>query len=152
MKRMLLAASMVLLVSSTSFGAEGPCLRYEPAVVHLLGRVVRRTFPGPPNYENIQKGDQPETQALLKLDQPICVLGDPKDELNSEDEHDQRLVTLVPASGMKMASFLGARVRVEGTLFHAITMHHRTPVLITVKRITRVGGPAATKPDADRSR
>jgi len=106
--------------------------------VQLLGRVVLRTFPGPPNNESIQTGDRAERQALLQLDQPICVLGNPKDELNGDSERDQRVVTLVPASGMNLARYAGARVHIEGTLFHAHTGHHRTPVVIKVRRITHI--------------
>ncbi len=152
MKRKLLAILIVLLPWLSCLGAEEACLRYGPAVVQLSGRVFLRTFPGPPNYKSIRTGDRAETQVLLKLGQPICVLGDPKDEINSEDERDQRLVTLVPASGMKLASYAGARVRVEGTLFHAQTGHHRTPILIEVTRITRVGRPGAGRTGADQSR
>jgi Domain of unknown function (DUF4431) len=139
MKRTLFAALMVLLSSLSCLAAEEACVRYKPAVVQLLGRVFLRTFPGPPNYESIRKGDRAETQALLDLDQPVCVLADPKDTINSEDERDQRLVTLVLASGMKLASYVGARVRVDGTLFHAHTGHHRTPILVEVSRMTRLG-------------
>jgi hypothetical protein len=116
--------------------------------VQLSGRVVLRTFPGPPNYESIRKGDRAETQLLLKLDQPICVLADAKDALGSEDERDQRLVTLVTGSGITLANYARARVRVEGTLFHAHTGHHRTPVLVEVRRITRVGGPGGVRSGA----
>ncbi len=141
MKRTLFAALMVVLSSLSCLAAEEACVRYEPAVVQLLGRVCLRTFPGPPNYESIRKGDRAERQALLELDQPICVLADPKDGINSKDERDQRLVTLVHASSTKLASYLGARVRVEGTLFHAHTAHHRTPILVEVSRITRLARP-----------
>ena len=140
MKRVFLSALLFVLHALDSLAAGEACFRYEPAVVQLSGRLMLRTFPGPPNYESIQKGDRAETQALLELDRPICVLADAKDGPNSDDERDQRVVTLVPASGLRAARNTGARVRVEGTLFHAQTGHHRTAVLIEAKRITRLGG------------
>jgi hypothetical protein len=152
MKRVFFTVVMLLFPSWSSLSNAQPCLRYEPAVVQLLGQVVLRTFPGPPDYESIRRGDRAETQALLKLDQAICVLGDPKDEINSEAERDQRLVTLVPPSGMNLANYAGAQVRVEGPLFHAHTAHHHTSLLLRVTRITRVGGPRAKKPGIDPSR
>ncbi len=138
-KKTILAALLLLLPSLACPRAEEACLHYDPAIVQLSGRVVLRVFPGPPNYENTKKGDRPEKQALLDLDHPICVSGDPNSEINSEDEHDQQMVTLVPAPGMNLDSYAGARVRIEGKLFHAHTGHHRTPVLITVLQISRIG-------------
>ena len=43
------------------------------------GTLERKTFPGPPQYESIAAGDEPETVWLLKLDAPVCVSADPND-------------------------------------------------------------------------
>jgi hypothetical protein len=138
MKRMLLAILMVGQPLSGGLVAEESCLRYEPAVAQLRGHVCLRTFPGPPNYESIKTGDRPERQVLLKLDEPVCILADSNDRTTSQDEHDQQLITVVPPVGMKLARYVGAHVRVEGTLFHAITAHHHTPVLVQMGRIARL--------------
>lgn len=58
---------------------ETACLAYGPSLVTLKGVLTRRTFPGPPNYESIRKGDRPETYWLIELAQPICVNADPKE-------------------------------------------------------------------------
>src|SRR5262245_65423772 len=34
-----------------------------------------RIFPGPPNYEDVRKGDTPEPTYILKLDEPVCATG-----------------------------------------------------------------------------
>jgi hypothetical protein len=35
--------------------------------VSLRGKLIRHTFPGPPNYENIKEGDCPETRWVLEI-------------------------------------------------------------------------------------
>ena len=49
------------------------CLSYEPATVSLRGTIRRHTFPGPPTYQSVAGGDQPEQVWVLHLSQPICV-------------------------------------------------------------------------------
>src|SRR5262245_40055595 len=39
------------------------------------GRLNYRIFPGPPNYEDVRKGDTPEPTYILKLEEPICATG-----------------------------------------------------------------------------
>lgn len=51
------------------------CFSYEPAVVNLKGVIDHTTFTGPPNYESIKDGDQPETYRILYVNKPICVEG-----------------------------------------------------------------------------
>src|SRR5690242_5188894 len=52
------------------------CLPYEPLIVELRGVLIQRTFPGPPNYESIRKGDRAETSWLLDRPDSICVQED----------------------------------------------------------------------------
>lgn len=65
----------VLLLSATacpgSVAAE--CLRY--GVVSLTGRLVQQTYPGPPDYQSVTKGDEPLVIWILQLDRGICVAG-----------------------------------------------------------------------------
>lgn len=42
--------------------------------VRFVGSVSRETFPGPPNYENIDDGDEPETVWILTIATPNCVV------------------------------------------------------------------------------
>jgi hypothetical protein len=42
----------------------------------LSGELQYVLFPGPPNYEDVQKGDTPEPTYVLKLDHAICIDGD----------------------------------------------------------------------------
>jgi hypothetical protein len=110
------------------------CLHYEGDPVALNGKVTLRTFYGPPNYGENPKTDFRETQVILVLSQPICVEANPN--LYAEEEKNQRKVTLVPSGGIDFRSYRGRFVTVEGTLFHAHTAHHRTPVLMKVVSVS----------------
>jgi hypothetical protein len=65
-------AVVVAIVSSASIAArpqspvqnapERPCLHFDPAVEELVGTMVRKTVPGPPNYQSIAKGDHTVAQ------------------------------------------------------------------------------------------
>jgi len=132
-----------ILFSSYPSNAEGQneaCFDGEPTVVKIIGKIYEKTFPGPPNYESVEKGDTPETQWILKLDNPICVA------VTSQEEswikwiiRDVREVTLVfLKKGIYKEEYLMYdRVVVTGTLWEANTGHHRTPILITVKEISK---------------
>src|SRR5262245_47035155 len=73
----------------------GGCLKYEPTVVRLTGTFVRKTFPGPPEYEDVRKGDRPEIYWLLRLPSPICVdESDPEIDTGKRDIREIQLVFL----------------------------------------------------------
>src|SRR3954466_11302095 len=63
------------------------CLSYDADRVELTGTLSKKTFPGPPNYESIKKGDKPETYWVLHLAKPICTAasGDQDAESNVTD-------------------------------------------------------------------
>ncbi|HEV8588103.1 MAG TPA: DUF4431 domain-containing protein [Pyrinomonadaceae bacterium] len=109
---------------------------YEPEKVTLTGRVVLRTFFGPPDYGENPKTDTKEHNYILILDSLVDVIG-----TNSENETERKVrqVTLVISdpNANQIRPFLSKRVKVEGTLFHAITGHHHTRVLMTVSSIRR---------------
>jgi hypothetical protein len=138
-------SSVIILVvvwSNLQTGASQPAfrrrvLRYEPEKVTLKGKVVSRTFYGPPNYGENPKTDSRESQYILILDSAVDVLvgSDPTDQT----ERNVRRVTLVvnDFAAHPVRPLLGRHVLIEGTLFHAITGHHHTRVLITVSSIKR---------------
>src|SRR5689334_25182997 len=73
-------AATLLIPTTPSPGkttSQSQCLSYEPAVVTLSGTLVRKTFPGPPNYESVKKGDKPETNWFLELSAGLCLNEDP---------------------------------------------------------------------------
>src|SRR4051794_31057050 len=107
----------------------GHCLAYEPAVVHLKGRIVERMAFGPPSFGAERKRDKIEHFLVLKLDHRICVDSQPDDPANIDAEADVPELMIVPPPGRRLPR---GPARVTGTLFHASTAHHRTRVLITV--------------------
>jgi hypothetical protein len=112
------------------------CVSYEPEAVTLTGTIRRHTFPGPPNFESVAKGDQAERVWVLHLANPICVNA----STDSEKETGVSDIQLVLTKYDK--SLVNRRVAVSGTLFHAETGHHHTKVLLTVNeiRIQNAGG------------
>ena len=133
-------SSRVLVLALATVGAPGasakePCLRYEPDVVELVGVVKRHTFPGPPNYESVTQGDAPERYWLLHLSQPLCVQpSDPGDKTQSP-EPEVKSLQIIIRDYKRVRLPLGRRVRITGTLMHAVTGHHHTKVLIQASRI-----------------
>ena len=112
---------------------------YEPETVSLAGKLSLETFPGPPNYDNIKTGDQPETCWILNLDEPVTVIPKPekKDEIN-EPETGVRWLQLVmdykKVVPKKLGFNINKKVKVTGTLYHALTGHHHTTVLLRVDK------------------
>ena len=63
------------------------CLSDEPTVVKIAGTLTRKSFPGPPNYESVRKGDRAETYWFVELHSPVCVTEDKADpDLNPSQD------------------------------------------------------------------
>ncbi len=111
-----------------------------PATVALLGVVERATFPGPPDYQSVARGDAKETCWLLRLDRSLCLEASLNLSGDVEDkEHDRvRRIQLVFADGDaydKYRDLVGRRIRATGGLFAAETGHHHIEVLLEVKEL-----------------
>lgn len=119
--------------STTSSG----CLSYEPTMVKVSGTLIQKTFPGPPNYESVRKGDKAEVDWLVELRSPVCVTEDKADpDLNpSQDRIHELQLVLSPEAFKDYRNLMGRDVVAQGTLFGAHTGHHHTPVLLTVSSI-----------------
>ena len=139
---------MNLLVSLMLFGlcfssnVRSPqhCLSYEPSTVTLKGKVIRKTFAGPPNYESVRKGDAPETCWILHLIKPICVNADKT--MTGGDKPEKNVyeiqIRLSEKQYTQYESLLGKRVEVSGKLMHAFTAHHHTNILLTLEEMKGV--------------
>ena len=122
--------------------AGNPVLHYDPGLVELSGTLDLQTFPGLPNYENIASGDKIERHFYLKLDKPVDVLTSKKDaDQNAENERNVRIVQLaIDAEDKSLWSRFrhagrGAHVIVTGQLFHRLTGHHHSRVLLSVEQL-----------------
>lgn len=118
--------------------AEQQCLPYGPAAITLSGRVIHRQAYGEPGYGEDPAHDAIERYEALKLDQPVCVVQKGKDEVDV-DEKDVSLVQLVFLKPTYSAA-ANVHVWVTGTLFHGITGHHHTTILIQVEKVERRNG------------
>ena len=127
---------LFIVLSAHWVSAESRCLNYNEDGVVMTGKVMIKTFFGPPNYGENPSTDSKETQAILKLDQPVCTNADPKND--EEAEAGLTEITLVPMQKINFRSYANKRIRVTGNLFHAFTGHHHTSVLISVTEMPRV--------------
>lgn len=113
-------------------------LEYEPAVVVLEGKLIIKTYFGPPNFGEDPKTDSRERSWILSLDKPIKVRAkdetDPVTGPSVDNVRELQLVLHKPRRKM-----IGKKVRVKGTLFHAHTGHHHTDVLMDVESIGLAG-------------
>ena len=136
MRPMLLIATLILVVGSFR-ATSAQCLNYWPTVITVSGTLRAQTFPGPPNYESIKRGDRKERAIILTLRAPTCTTGgDPRNYNDPETNvREMQLVVTKSAHWKTVERRFGRRVVVTGTLFHAFTGHHRTKVLIDVAGI-----------------
>jgi hypothetical protein len=69
-------ALVTLFAGSEGALASGPCLDIDQAqTIVFEGKLTHKIFPGPPNYEDVRRGDRPEPSYILQLQKPICVSG-----------------------------------------------------------------------------
>jgi Domain of unknown function (DUF4431) len=135
---LLLAGSMLVGWASM---ASATCLDVrERESLSFAGTLTYQTFPGPPNYEDVKKGDKPERAYIIKLDGPICATGD---EFLDGKEMFDRVQLLADdsssagrATSQSLQGYDGKRVVVSGKSgFGAQTGHHHAPLLMTLVSI-----------------
>ena len=122
----------ILLLTISASATAGQCLTYRGDVT-LRGTLSRHTFPEQPNYESITKGDAAATYFFISPRQPFCVaLGDPKNNEPAESRVESVQLVFAPGEiGYKsLRPNLGKKVECHGSLYHAISGHHHTPVLL----------------------
>jgi Domain of unknown function (DUF4431) len=118
-------------------------LNYEPAIVELTGSLDVQTFAGPPNFESISDGDQVERSLYFKLDAPIDVATNLKNNPAKIDESEKnvKVVQLIILNesqehwAKSKSLTKGSRTKIRGTLSHSITGHHHARILLTVKNV-----------------
>jgi hypothetical protein len=98
----------------------------------LTGKVIRKTFPGRPNYDSTAAGDESETVWVLHLAYPIC-LTEGEGGINEAEKGINTLQLVLSSDQYKVyKDKVGKFVTAKGTLFHSHTGHHHTKVLLTV--------------------
>ncbi len=132
------------LAAKNSHYAPEPMHYYTPEVMALEGKLVFETFPGPPEYSSIKNGDKPERYWLLKLDHPISISS--KNGNDSEGlyplERNVRILQLTMdfdrVTPRKLGFEKDRKFKITGTLFHRITIHHVSRVLIDVQEARKL--------------
>lgn len=138
-----LACAALFFVQGTARAA-GTCAIdvRKPETLKLSGKLTYKIFPGPPNYEDVRKGDRPEPAYILELDKPACASGI---AIGNEMPHDTVMFSTAHllfdgnfALAKELRRFVGQHVRVDGSSGdEAITGHHHAPFLMDVKRVAR---------------
>jgi hypothetical protein len=115
------------------------CLAFEPHTVDLRGRLTIQQKYGPPNYGENPATDQKVLVPILVLDQPVNVCGDSTSQLNNQSFHNVKEIQLVlPDGAHAYDRLMKQSVVVTGTLSAAVSGHHYTPVVLTVKNAKAV--------------
>jgi hypothetical protein len=106
--------------------AGAACLEYE--IVSLSGRLVRQTYPGPPDFESMTKGDEPQVIWVLLLDRHLCV-GDPDPRVPKEYYETEVQLVLAADQYRRYQNFLGERIIATGELLHGGARYDKRLVL-----------------------
>lgn len=102
----------------------------------LSGKLVSETFPGPPNYESVAKGNPPEIYWILLLEKPVCVDGvDDLGQGQVEARVERIQLVLTPELQKEYRASVGSFVDVTGMFMAAASGHHHTKVLLEVTEL-----------------
>jgi hypothetical protein len=139
--------ALIGLTLGLASAAHTACLDLKQTnVLSLEGTLNFRIFAGPPNYEDVRKGDTPEPTYILTLAEPICASGDefvdPRDKFSQVQIFPESSDKAAPAVSRDLRRWIGKRVVVEGTsAFGAHTGHHHAPLMLPITRISIASGP-----------
>lgn len=128
----------ITLIPLPAFAGEKneKCLEYEPETVRVSGVIRPQIFAGPPEFSSVEEGDEPILYWILHLDEPICVNESPiAPVINFGESNIKKLhIVIVSADNLhnRRKHLLGKNVVLTGSLYHRITIWHRTKVLIVV--------------------
>lgn len=135
-------AAQVIAACVVSAHASEACLTY--ANSELVGTLVRQTFAEQPNYESIAAGDAPATYFFVKGAKSFCATAgaDTTAEPGVRNIRTVQLVFTSPSAYDQLRPWLGRSVRCRGSLFHAISGHHHSRVLLQVEQCNLSGASA----------
>lgn len=102
------------------------CLEYGP--IRLVGTLVRQTYAGPPDYESVTKGDEPQIIWLLQLNERVCVDSNaryPREPVAMEIE-----LALPADQYARYRHLLGQKIIASGELVHGGANYQKRLVLL----------------------
>jgi hypothetical protein len=121
---MLVAAVFAALPRPTT--AASQCVGYGAA--SLAGTLVRQTYPGPPDYESVTKGDEPRVIWVLLLDERACMYSD--STYTSRYGEREVQLALDPDQYTQYRQFLNKQLIVTGVLVRGGVRDEKRLVLI----------------------
>jgi len=134
----LVAALVAQALSSDPQASARRCLPFEPDTVAISGILVRRVFPGPPEFVSIRSGDAPEPGYYLHLARAVCARPSPQQSRDPDSALEARAgvrlvqLNLDSLGYARLRPRLGQRVTLRGTLSSSITGHHHAPLILAV--------------------
>lgn len=126
-----LALISALLLTRSPRLNQRSCYRYERDSVEARGQVVRRVYPGRPNYENVKRGDEPDTVYVLRLASPLCTVASAEGDGRTNVKEVQLHFSAVDALAVKAMN--GKTVTIHGTLEEWSLGWHHLPILLHVR-------------------
>ena len=135
------AVVLCSLGCTAALSAEAACIDLtETKSFSFEGSLSYHIFAGPPNYEDVRKGDSPEPTFILNLNTPICATGD---DYVTPDKRVDKIQVYPAESGVTglilsrdLRRFVGKRVVVEGNSpFGAHTGHHHASLLLPITKV-----------------
>ena len=139
---------LVVCLSPFAAAQAATCNQYEPADATLSGTLTRQVFPGPPGFEDVVTGDEPQVGFYLSLAEPLCMQGNENEaDINVEDNETLVQLVLQPTDYDNLRPYLDQPVVLKGTLFGAVTGFHHTQVLM--QQVQLVSGLAGAPVDCE---
>ena len=125
----------LVIISSSAHSATCQEL-YAANRTALLGVIVQRFYPGPPNYD---VGSNRESIKALRLAKKICLTRNASEDF-PEDANLVQLYFNAEAGSLARRALPGCYARVEGELFEAESGRHHTPFVLAVTSVTVLKG------------
>lgn len=145
-RHLLLILTLCLAPLTTVHASE--CQQYEPVDTTLSGTLTRQVFPGPPSFEDVVTGDEPQVGFYLSLSEPLCMNGnDHEGDVSVEDNETLVQLVLQTSDYDKLRPYLDQPVVLKGSLFGAVSGYHHTQVLM--QKVQLISGMPAAPVDCD---
>jgi hypothetical protein len=147
MLRHLAFVATFLVLTSQALPAGAACLDvHQSGTITFGGILTYHIFAGPPNFEDVRRGDTPEPSYILQLDDPICATGDdfldPKEKIDRIQVFPDQSGAASAALQKDLRGLVGRHVTVAGaSAFGAHTGHHHAPLLLAITQVTSAADP-----------
>jgi hypothetical protein len=136
-RRPILTLAPLLIAAWWSGSLAAQCLYYGD--VSLTGRLVQQTYPGPPDFESVTRGDAPLVIWILQLDVGVCIVSSSASYPNVYNEREIQLVIgndqyARSAAYAEYRDLLGKKISVTGRLLPGGGKYEK-PQVITLRSI-----------------